>query len=293
MTVKNQIDRSDVIKKEQMNEEVALVRQCKNNFIFKISLTKAQAPIDNRNNEANDSLLFTTSDLNKEFKSVGKLLIALSDNKRRNIIYLGVRSGFFHLNGIKKLLGYHYLTAQRILKELTDYEIIRRIDDDEKDKLKEHTHRLGMRDYDFDRTDFYTIHPTLQSFLLNLPWNELIDEKWAKEKIDKWSQKFGEATRKVDKTEINIKEEEVEQKAIEFVAKLHRQFVAYRESEYDRRKEDWLKIREWLRRLYVAKITGRDWKKLATEFDYCDLLISCIEKESLDFRKLDEIFKKN
>ena len=278
-----------------------LVRQCQNNYIIELTLTTHYAEIDNKNNNMNIKSLSNKnglsnfsrlSTLSRELERIGKLLLALSHPKRRNIIYLGIKAGFFYLNGIKKILGYHYLTTQRILQDLTNYEIIRLLSDEEKQQLAGHIRKWNMREIDFEKADFYIIEPSLTDFLKNLPWEEILDEKWAKERVDNWAKGLRKP-HKIEERKIEImKESEAEPKAQLFISKIQGEFIQLVGDKWEKYRERWFEIRQKLKQLYKVKINGKNWKKLAQELDGSDFFISCIENEAIDWKLLKPLLNK-
>ena len=276
-----------------------LVRQCQNNYIIELALTNNYAVIDNENNISTDVNLLSNngrlsnfgrlSTLSRECEKIGKLLLALSHPQKRNILYLGIKAGFFYLNGIKKLLGYHYLTTQRILQDLTNHEIIRLLSDEEKQQLAGHIRKWNMREIDFERADFYIIEPSIRNFLENLPWDEFLDEKWAKDQIDRWVKELRKPHRIEERKVEILRESETEQKVRIFISKIQEKFIQLAGDKYEKHREKWFEIRQKLKQLYAAKINGKNWKYLAKNLNGSDFFISCIENEAIDWELLEPL----
>ena len=265
-----------------------LFRQCKEGISIKIGLSNIHIPVDNENSHSSTNNLSTVV---REFERLGKLFLALSHERKKIILYLGATAGFFHLNGIKKLCGYNNLTIQKDLKELQDYGLIKLLDAEEKSHLKKYRLALGMREYDFERADFFIINPDYRGFLENLPWGEIIEKEWIKGRIQQWAKKLRQTKHRIVKAQIESeKKKEIEEKANEFIAKLHSKFMEHIGDLYENYKEAWLRTRKILKTLYIKKLEGRNWRILAKKFDN-DFFASCIEHEDLDIKLLKEVLE--
>jgi len=309
MPIKNKKQRnvntpsSDKIKDETNEVLSTLVRQCKNNIIIKISLSNRYIPIDNENNNfiLHDSLSTrgrqSLPSLIRECKFIINLFNALLNEKTRNILYLGAKAGFFHLNGIKKLVGYRNNTISNKISYLVNSEIIRLLTDEEKQKLAKYMRVLKMRECDFDKADFYVICEDVKDFLEKFPWDEIMESRWIKRRIDNWRKELIKTKHSNLKKRIKKQQEEIENKyeteANKFSSRLNRKIMEILGEDYEECREEWFKLRTKIKQIYIAKLMNRDWEKLLenspnTEKDFIEY---CLQNEDVSLDKLKKKFE--
>jgi len=270
-----------------------LTRQCSNNIIINISLSNIYIPIDNEKNNRQDVGPLSTKDrqsrssICREFEGIGALFTALTDEKLKNILYLGVKAGFFHLNGIRKLLGYCNLTIHRKISSLLDAGVIRLAINDEKEKLRKFINVLRMRDYDFKKADFFVLYPDLWKFLAGFPWNDILDSSWCKNRIDDWGKELYQTTHATCKERIKKQSlktrDKYEKKINRFIDKLHKEITKLYGDKYQDYGPKWMHFRKKVKVIFRYKLAGQDWKKLSQKKypgDYKDIIF-CIEKEKI------------
>ncbi len=218
------------------------------------------------------------------------IIEGLTEEKRRHILYLLMRTPGIHLCGIRKVFGYNKATVGDILLSFELNGLIRKMTNEEKQDMRKYRVALKLSHHHFDETDFYVLTSAWREVLATVTWDDLIDDM-VKTKAENWTKEMYRTTHaNVEKRVIpqrNGVNMDVEEKEAVLYAYLGRINNRVREmlgdDEYNRHYHKWRKIKELLKKLYHIRhrkeLVKNAMERMDADFPI-EAIMQCLTEEN-------------
>lgn len=212
------------------------------------------------------------------------IIDGLTEEKRRHILYLLMRTPGIHLCGIRKVFGYNKTTVGDILLSFELNGLIRKMTREEKQGMRKYRVALKLTHHHFDETDFYVLTPAWREVLATVAWDELIDAL-IKSKTENWAKELYRATHtKVQQSGVIMRSAE-DQRADDFIALMSRKIAAAFGDDFRNYRDVWFSLRKDIREWYIEKLRGKNVENILKEC-HSDVFIraikECFENENVE-----------